>query len=337
VAPTIREVAKRANVGIGTVSRVINHADHVSQATRNQVELVMHELGFTPNPHARNLKRQTVSTLGFFFTSTNRRPLSDPFLNTLITGLADAASVVGFDLLVASSREESTELAQLERLVAGNRVAGLIFTDTRVDDARVKLLRRRKKPFVAFGRIEPASAGPSIDVDGREGVLRAMKHLFVQGHTCIGLITLPDFLTCAQDRLQGYRDAYAWAQRPLEAHYIVRGGLTESDGCRAAEELMALPSPPTAIVACSDVLALGAMRVIQQRGMALGRDMALVGFDDIPVAAYTAPPLTTLRQPIYEIASELVHMLVRHINGEPVTSRVIQPELVIRESTSRRV
>jgi LacI family transcriptional regulator, galactose operon repressor len=296
----------------------------------------MRDLDFTPNPHASNLKRQTVSTIGFFFSSTDVRPLSDPFFSALVSGLADAAGVLGFDLLVASCRSADNELVQLERLTSGNRVSGLILTDTRVNDARVKFLRERERPFVAFGRTRPVSAAPWIDVDGKVGIARAVKHLLAQGHTNIGLITLPQYLTCAQDRLAGYRAAYADAQRAINERYIVDGGLTESDGSFAAQKLLALPDPPTAIVACSDVLAFGAMRVIHQRGMRPGQDMALVGFDDIPMAAHSVPPLTTLHQPIYDIASELVHMLIRHINGEKVTPQVIIPELVLRGTTSRR-
>ncbi len=332
MAATIREVAKRANVGIGTVSRVINSAEHVSEATRRQVEAAMRELNFSPNPHASNLKRQTVNTVGFFFSSTERRPLSDPFFSALMSGLADAAGALGLDLLVASCRNPDTELAQLERMTAGNRISGLIQTDTRVKDARMAFLRDRRIPFVAFGRMQPISAAPWVDVDGKDGVMRAVNHLFSRGHARIGLITLPRFLTCAQDRLAGYRAAFTRAQRPVEGRYIVDGGLTESDGGRAAEQLFALPDPPTAIVACSDVLAFGAMRVIQTCGMRVGPDVALIGFDDIPMAAHATPPLTTLRQPVYDIATELVHLLVRHINGEKVASRVIKPELILRES-----
>lgn len=335
MAVTIRDVAEKAGVGVGTVSRTLNGAEHVRAATRARIEVAMRELGFQPNPHASNLKRATATTIGFFFSSSHHRPLSDPFFSTLMSGLADEATAQGYDLLVASAPADGGELEKLERFVAGGRVSGVILTDTRINDARVELLRRNDTPFVAFGRVKPASAAPCIDVDGRLGVETAVKHLFARGHTAIGLIGLPDDLTCAADRVEGYRLGYAHARRKVDEHAIVMGCLTESDGSRATEALLSLPKPPTAIIACSDVLALGALRAIHQRGLEVGRDLALVGFDDIPLAAHTSPPLTTLHQPIYEIATDLVRMLIKRINGEPVARKVIKPELIERESTAR--
>lgn len=335
MAVTIRDVAEKAGVGVGTVSRTLNGAAHVRPATRERIEAAMRELDFQPNTHASNLKRTTAMTIGFFFSSAHRRHLSDPFFSTLMSGLADEASGQGYDLLVASAPADAGELEKLERFVSGGRVSGIILTDTRVNDARVELLRRQKVPFVAFGRVKPASAAPCIDVDGKLGIERATHHLFAQGHTAIGLIGLPEDLTCAVDRVDGYRAGYALAHRKVDPNYVVAGGISEADGTRAAEQLFSLPNPPTAIIACSDVLALGALRAIHQRGLRAGRDIALIGFDDIPVAGHTSPPLTTIRQPVYDIATDLVRMLIKHIAGEPVARKVIKPELIVRESTTR--
>lgn len=343
---TILDVAKLAGVGVGTVSRVINDADHVKPATREKIEAAMLELGFHPNAQARNLKRGIVSTVGFFFTSGQRR-LSDPFFNVLMAGMADAAGDRNFDLLVASCRNPADELASLEKLIKSNRVGGVIITDTRVRDPRVALLQRHTFPCVAFGRVGQKSSVPCVDVDGKRGVERAVQHLFDLGHQRIGFVGLPGELTCAQDRLAGYRAAFDAARREMDEGCIVAGGLSEAEGVTAAAKLLALRNRPTAIIACSDVLAFGAMQAIQHAGLRTGKDIALIGFDDIPSAAHTNPPLTTVRQPIYDIGAQLVDILVGQIKQGNAASerasahvhpmaRLIEPDLILRDSARQR-
>jgi DNA-binding LacI/PurR family transcriptional regulator len=148
---------------------------------------------------------------------------------------------------------------------------------------------------------------------------------------------LPSDLTCAQDRLVGYYEAYAAAGRMVDEQYVIAGGLSESEGRSAATRLLNLHPRPTAIVACSDVMAFGAMQAIQQAGLRVGKDVSLIGFDDVPMAAHTNPPLTTIRQPIYDIGAQLVDMLINHIGNSdssaPVLSRLIEPDLILRDST----
>lgn len=337
MAVTITDVAKRADVGIGTVSRVVNGGTNVSISTRNRVEAVMRELGYHPNTHARNLKRQSVATIGFLFMS-GQRQMSDPFFSTLMAGLADAAGEMNHDLHVASCPHAEHELATLDRLIRGNHVGGIVLTDTRLEDPRVGLLQERAFPYVAFGRVsaeaEP-NALPTVDIDGHAGVQQAMRHLIAQGHRRIGFITLPVQLMCTQDRLNGYLSALQAADLPLHEALVISGGLSEDEGRRAAEQLMALSSPPTAIVCCSDVLAFGAARAIEEHGLSVGQDVALVGFDDVSLAAHASPPLTTVRQPIYEIGREIVHMLVQRMRGAITTSKLIEPTLIIRQSTTQ--
>jgi DNA-binding LacI/PurR family transcriptional regulator len=333
---TILDVAERAGVGVGTVSRVINGADHVRPATREKIEAVMRELNFHPNAQARNLKRGSVNTLGFFFNSGQRR-LSDPFFNTLMAGMADACGDDNYDLLVASCRDADNELVALEKLIRSNRVAGIIITDTRLHDPRIALLQHTAFPCVVFGRVGAHASVPFVDVDGKRGVERAVMHLVEEGHRHIGFISLPGNLTCAQDRLAGYQAALEAAGIPLDQRLIKAGGLTETEGRQAADALLRQHKPPTAIVACSDVLAFGVMQAAQDAGARIGLDLALVGFDDIPMAAHTNPPLTTVRQPIYDIGIQLASMSIEQARGETsrAAQKLVEPELIIRGSTSR--
>jgi DNA-binding LacI/PurR family transcriptional regulator len=343
MAVTIVDVARHAQVGVGTVSRVINGADHVRPATRQRVEAAMRELAFHPNAHAGNLKRAhgSVRAIGYLFAA-DQRTLSDPFFSRLVLGMADAARELDYDLHIASCKDPSDELNALERMMRGNRISGVVLTDTRVHDERITLLQQREFPFVAFGRTSTSSTlNPMlfVDVDGSAGVCQAVSHLIDQGHRRIGFIALPMQLMCAQDRLEGYRLALKKARIRFSASYVVPGGLTEAAGESAAESLLQLQPRPSAIVACSDVMAFGAMRAIQRCGLVIGNQVrdgavALVGFDDVPMAAHTTPPLTTVRQPVYDIGRDVVNMLVSQLatGRPPLPPRLISPELVIRES-----
>ena len=345
MAVTIVDVARHAQVGVGTVSRVINGAEHVRPETRQRVEAAMRELAFHPNAHAGNLKRAhgSVRAIGYLFAA-DQRTLSDPFFSRLVLGMADAARELDYDLHIASCKDPSDELHALERMMRGNRLSGVVLTDTRVGDERIMLLQRRQFPFVAFGRASQTDKQHTlsfVDVDGTAGVRQAVAHLIAQGHRRIGFIALPMQLTCAQDRLDGYRLALKQARIRFNADYTVPGGLTEAAGESAAQALLQLPEPPTAIVACSDVMAFGAMRAIQRCGLTVsnvvghdGTRVALVGFDDVPMAAHTTPPLTTVRQPIYDIGRDVVNMLVHQLTtgNTPMPPKLISPELIIRES-----
>ncbi|HEY3290138.1 MAG TPA: LacI family DNA-binding transcriptional regulator [Anaerolineae bacterium] len=332
MAITIQDVAERAGVGLGTVSRVINGARHVRPSTRLKVEAAMHDLNYHPNPHASNLKRQKVKVIGFLMTSNHRRP-SDPFFITLMSGITDAASRHRYDLLVAGVSGPTDEIKRLEQFVSGNRVGGLILTDRRLKDARIDWLLRRHVPFVSYGRIDESKNTPYLDLDSRFGVEREMMHLIECGHSRIAFVGLPEEFTTAQDRFDGYRAGLRRIGRNIDKDYIITGCWNENDGLAAAERLLSLPERPTAIVASSDVIAFGIMRSLQLHGLTVGQDVAVVGFDDIPMAAMSNPPLTTLRQPIYDVGVELVDMLIRHIAGQPVMSRNIESTLIVRQSS----
>jgi DNA-binding LacI/PurR family transcriptional regulator len=232
--------------------------------------------------------------------------------------MADQAGMLRHDLLVASCPDPAEELQTLNDMIAGQRVGGMVLTDTRINDPRVGLLVKAGMPFVAFGRLAEGVRAPCVDVDGALGVRKAVQYLEGRGHKRIGFIGLPSELTYAQDRRSGYTG------RAVE----IARGLTEADGRSAAQALLKKYARISAIICCSDTLAFGALQAVQRTGA----NVAVIGFDDIPMAAHTHPALTTIHQPIYEIGQQLIETLVRHMNGTAVVSRLIEPELVIRES-----
>jgi LacI family transcriptional regulator len=190
-------------------------------------------------------------------------------------------------------------------------------------------------PFVAFGRTEGDDDFPFVDEDGRTGIAEAAQHLIDRGHRRIAFIAADDNLMFARDRQQGYVDTMQKNGLPEDKRLIVQGDLGLRSGRLATRDLLDLAEPPTAIMAANDLMALGAMAAIQARGLDVGRDISVTGFDDIPLAENAHPPLTTVRQPIYRIGELVCDMLIRVIRGEPMEHRrmVLRPTLVVRESS----
>lgn len=332
---TIKDVAKLAGVSTATVSYVINNSRRVSPETRRRVLEAIAKLDYRPNVIARSLQGRRTDTIGFVISSQVRR-LSDPFYLELISGIADEAANQGFHILFSICPAETWEELELYReLVKTGRVDGLIVPDTRRDDPRLAFLLEEDFPFVTFGRSDKEQDFPYVDVDGFAGVYLGVEHLINTGRRRIGFIGMPPEIVCAQHRLEGYKAALKDHGLPFAPELVVEGDLTQQGGYRAMQQLLALQTPPDAVLVCSDLMAFGAINALRKQGFKVGKDVAVVGFDDIPMAAHFNPPLTTIHQPIYEIGSRLVKMLTAILNGDELQERqvILEPSLVVRQSS----
>jgi LacI family transcriptional regulator len=202
-------------------------------------------------------------------------------------------------------------------------------------DQRIQYLRESGFPFVAFGRTEGEVDFAYVDEDSQYGMQLLAEHLVGLGHRRIALISAPTDLMLTQYRVQGLAQGLERAGIHLDDRLVRVGDLTQRGGYTQARLLLDLPEPPTAIVACNDLMAFGAMSAAQERGLEVGRDIAITGFDDIPMAEYSHPPLTTLHQPVYEIGEKVCKMLIHRILGETLEEDhiILRPRLVIRESS----
>lgn len=334
MAVTRNDVARLAGVSSATVSYVINDGPRpVAEATRVKVLQAIEALGYRPNITAQNLRRQRTNTIGLVFTTINRH-LSHSYFVDLLTSIGEECAQQGFDLLLSPSIDRATELAIYERLVGGGRVDGIIFTGIRHNDNRIAYLKEQEVPFVFLGRPENSEEVCYVDVDGAQGTDEATQHLINQGWQRIAYIGLPAELICADDRLAGYSRALVRNGMVYDPALAVNVPFTEAAGYQAMTRFLALENPPDAIVASSDELALGVIDAAQKQGVVVGQNMAVIGFDDIPSAAYSRPPLTTIRQPMYRIGTQLSHMLIQIIRGDTPPERqvVLPPTLVVRES-----
>ncbi|MCK6539201.1 MAG: LacI family transcriptional regulator [Anaerolineales bacterium] len=336
MTPTIRDVAKRLKLSITTVSRALDGYDDVAEETRERVIRVAREMGYVPRGAARQLRRRRSEAIGYILPTIQPR-FSDPFFSEFIAGLGDEAASNNFDLLVSTAPPgEAAEQLLYERWTHSRRVDGMALSRMRRNDWRVEFLSGKKLPFVTMGRSLNSSSHPYIEVDARSGFAALVGHLVERGHRRIAFIGAPPDLMLQSVRLEGYRDGLAAAGIPFDAKLVVEGNLTRQGGYEAARRLLATPDPPSAIIGINDLTAIGAMRAAHEKGLAIGRDLAVAGYDGIEDAEHSRPPLTTLNQPVYEIARRLVKMLLALIANESLAEPqiLLQPELIIRESTS---
>jgi len=336
VAVTRDDVARLAGVSSATVSYVINNGPRpVSEETRAKVLRAIEQLGYQPNVTAQNLRRQRTNTIGLVFTTIERH-LTHPYFVDLLTSVGEECARHGFDLLLSPCTDRALEQSIYERMVGGRQVAGVIVTGIRHNDPRIAYLSAKAFPFVVLGRPEHLEREdfPYIDVDGARATDEAVQHLIDLGWRRIAFIGLSAELICADDRLAGYRRALERNGLAYDPRLVVNMHTTEEAGHRAMARFLALDEPPDAVLACSDELALGAMHAAQEQGLVVGQDIGVIGFDDIPSAAYCRPPLTTIRQPMYEIGTRLCRMLIQIIEGKEPEERqvILPPTLVVRQS-----
>jgi LacI family transcriptional regulator len=332
---TLKDIARKVGYSVTTVSRALNDYDDVSEETKRLIKRVAQEMGYHPHVIAQSLQRRRTNTVGFIIPATERY-LSDPYFLELLAGIGDGAASCDFDLLLSTCKPMAPqEHLTYERMVKGRRVDGIIVARTRCKDERIAYLMHEGFPLVAFGRTDSRLDFPYLDVDGETGVRQAVQHLIGLGHRRIGFIAPPAYLMFAEHRLAGYKRALQDHGLEDDAALVIQGNLTQAGGHQRMEQLLDIEDPPTAVVTGNDLMAFGAMEAAQERGLVVGRDIAVIGFDDVPLAAYFRPSLTTVCQPIYEVGKTLSQMLIKIIRGEELAERqvILQPDLVVRESS----
>jgi DNA-binding LacI/PurR family transcriptional regulator len=336
---TIKDLAEQLNLSVSTVSKALNDYPHVAEETRQRVLALAEELGYRPSITARGLQAQRTHLIAYSWRFLPPEQFS-PILNRFVDVMGTAAVAVGYHLLAFPTSSDQAELDAYQDLVRSRRVDGIVLSATSENDSRVAYLSEVDFPFVAFGRAGAGWDYPWVDVDGRAGLGMTVDHLVQLGHRRIGLIAWPPgSLLTAGDRYRGYVEALDRAGLPFDPALVVRAEHAEPAGRRALASLLDLPAGqrPTAIAAVSDLLAIGAMNEAQDRGLVVGQDLSIVGFDDAPMAKYLRPPLTTIRQPVDEVGELVVEQLLAVISDTPLAEDerhvLLKPELIVRAST----
>jgi len=336
---TLQDIADRLDVSVATVSRALAGYADVAPATRQRVLQAAQEMGYHPNVTARRLQKQRTDTIGFVIPTFGPR-FSDPYFSELLAGIGNAASEQDYDVLVSTCSPDGPEEAKTyARFVQERRVDGMLVVRTREHDARIAYLLEQRFPFIAFGRSRVEGDFCYLDVDGAAGIREATHHLINLGHRRIAIILPPENLMFAHYRWLGFEEAMVGAGLPIEQTLVVHGDLTERSGYEVGRAFLTWDDPPSAIVACNDLMALGVISAAQGLGLAVGRDVSVTGFDDVSLAAHSHPPLTTVRQPIYEIGQRICGMLIHLLQEETLEERhvILEPQLIVRESCGAAV
>lgn len=332
---TVESVAAQAKVSRQTVSNALNAPDRLKRETLERVLAAIDELGYRPNHAARSLRTQASRVLGF---RLQLDPPTGGVLDRFLHALCSAAHDRRYDVLTFAVRNDDEEIATYEELMRRDSVDGFILAGTHFVDPRTSWLLTRGAEFVAFGRPwgETRARHSWVDVDGAAGTADAVQHLVDQGHRRIGFVGWPEGSGVGDDRRAGWLRAVKARRLPargLEA--LGEDGVAA--GATLARRLLESGRPPTALVCVSDAMALGAMHWLDERGIKPGHDVAVVGFDDSPLADLVRPGITSVRQPLEAVAEKVVELLLEHLAGTRTKpSRVlIPPALVVRASSTR--
>ncbi len=327
----IRALAQDLDLSITTVSRALGGYSDVSERTRERVAQAAAARGYRPNASARRLKTGRSDSIGFLLPM-DAGGFSDPFLTELLASIGARLAEADLDLLVSAIPEGKGALATIRRLVEGRKVDGVILPRTLWRDARVDLLMELDVPFVTHGRTIRADAHPWLDIDGRAAFQEATERLLAGGHRRIALINSSSLLAYAGYRHAGYEAALSAAGLAIDADLILEARWAVDMGASETRALLDRVKPPTALLCATDRIAIGALSALAERGLVAGSDVSVIGYDDLPFAAHTSPPLTTMRQPIAAEGRELVEMLLQRIGGAPISQlqRLWRADLIIR-------
>lgn len=334
---TIKDVAAQAGVSYQTVSRVINNQPGVTESTRSKVQQAIEALDYRPNLAARTLPRRRSHIIGLIIPYEADYLFRDPHLLAQISGIDAEANARGYNLLLSTAGGADSGLEAYERFIRNQVADGALVIETRALQEGNQLLTQHKYPYVCLGYDLSNSNAHFVHYDDKAGATTATRHLIKKGHRRIGVINGPFFNEVAwlKERLEGYRQALAEANIPFDPALVVSGDYTRYSGQLATDQLLKLSSPPTAIFAFNDRMAMGAIWALRAAGLQVPQDVAVVGFDDIPTAADFTPSLTTVKQPGKKLGQVATQLLFKLIAGDPVAEReiVLPAELIVRQSS----
>jgi DNA-binding LacI/PurR family transcriptional regulator len=331
--PTLEIVAARAGVSRATASRVLRGASNVSDEAREAVLRAADEISYTVNRAARALVTRRSDTIAFFVAENEDRMFHDPYFLGVLRGAQAEAAAAGLQLVFAVA-SSAAETAQFVNFVGGGHVDGVLLVSLHGDDRLAEELEATGVPTVLNGRPFEADARLySVDSDNLAGARAATEALIARGARRIATITGPHDMTAGRDRLAGYRDALRAARLRHPRTRVVEGDFTIEGGARAMTRLLDADPDLDAVFAASDLMAIGAMRVLAERGYDVPRRIAVIGFDDVREAQLSRPALTTMHQPIDELGRTMTRVLLQRIGGDSPALRTVLPvRLVQRES-----
>ena len=327
---TIREVAESAGVSYATVSHVINNTRLVSPETRERVLAAMDALNYRPNALARSLRQGKTNTLGLVLPDS-----ANPFFAEISRSIEDEAFKKGYSVFLCNTELDTQRELFYVDVLSKKQVDGIVFVAAGDQADSLEFLVGRNMPVVMIDREVPSVEVDAVLTDNQLGGYLATRHLLELGHQRIACISGPSSITPSAERMIGYRKALEEAGLPYDEKLILRGDYHAQSGMEITHSILKMNPRPTAIFALNDLMALGALRAAAEDGCTVPGDLAVVGYDDLEIARFTNPPLTTIAQPKKEIGVKAIELLVDRISRKDrsPTRLVLPPELIVRRST----
>ncbi len=331
---TIRDIAKKLNISISTVSRALRNASDVNSDTKSAVLALSEELNYQPNRLAVSLRQNQTHTIGVIV------PNLDYVMATMVKGIDEAALEAGYTVMVCQSNESfGREILNTRRLL-DSLVDGFIISvssETKSFD-HFKKIQERNIPIVVFDRITPDLVAPSVRLDNEEGGFIATEHLLEQGYKRIAILAGPQNLGISNSRMDGYLNALKKHKIKRDDSLIIHCDFNQDYAFFATQELLAMKKRPDAIFTISDRMAIGAMLAIKQKGLKMPQDIGLVGFNNEPVVSLVSPGITSVDMPSFEIgkvAAKLFIESMHHNEDMSNVEKILRPKLCVRESSQR--
>jgi DNA-binding LacI/PurR family transcriptional regulator len=327
--PTLDEVAERARVSRTVASRVINNGPHVSRAKRDAVEKAIRELGYTPNRAARTLATHQTGVVVLAVSGNGPGAFADPFFEQIIVGACTALEKTDLHLVLSLATTGHGQ-HRLEKFLQTRGADGVMLVSLRGDDPLIDIAARSRLPTVFIGLPMRGTPPYYVEVDNAGGARAATEYLLRGGRRRIAMITGPDDTAVGRDRRRGYVEALTlggfgpYATRP--------GDFLETGGAAAMRALLSAHPDLDAVVAANDNMAAGALRVLRDAGRSVPGDVAVIGFDDLPIAMHTDPKLTTIHQPVQALGREAARMLTELLDGTQPEPFILPTKVVVRES-----
>ncbi len=322
---SIKDIAKAAGVSPSTVSRALSDHPRISLETKERIRRLATEMGYSPSAVARSLVTQRTFIIGLAVAW-----VSDPFLAQVVRGVEDTALEYGYTVILSSFYGEPDREKEVLSTFQERRVDGIIVESSCFDTYPPSLLSQFSLPIVLINRPEYSC---SVSTDNLHGGRLATEYLLDLGHSRIGYIAAERGRRTNLDRLEAYKEALQGRGIAFDPDLVALGDGYVGGGKEAMSRLLALPSPPTAVFCYNDLTAIGAVWAVREAGLQVPDDISLLGFDDIELAAYVYPPLTTVRQPVYELGHQAMEMvLALMVDGQKATSVMLKGEIVVRQS-----
>lgn len=316
-----------------SVSRVINGQPGVSESTRQRILEAMDRLGYVA-PSTSAVRAAGTKLIALLIPNT-----TTAYMGEILRGISEAAERLNYGLMLSTQGaiDHTERTGYYLSLMRSNLVDGILMVVPLDYEVIISGLKQHRMPYVIVDHHDGIADEPSVTATNRQGTLDAMRHLLALGHQRIGFITGRMDIACSHARLQGYRSGLTEVGLPFSDELVREGDFNQPTGFQQAQSLLQLSEPPTAIVASNDVMAFGAMDAAKAAGLTIGRDISIIGFDDIFMASQVHPPLTTIRQPMAQMGEVALEMLITLRQGHKVLNlrRELPTELIIRESTGR--